>query len=361
MNYIDDSIGLLRKMIATPSFSFEEERVCRLISESLSDWGIKHRVLKNNILAFSQEYDPNLPTLVLDAHIDTVQPAGTYTKDPFDSGNDDDTIFGLGANDDGGSVVSMIAAFRYLYGRHLYINLALSLTSEEERSGADGARWLFSEEGPFGEKQPEWVILGEPTNMRAATSERGLLVLDGEATGVSGHAARNEGVSALYIALDDITALRNHRFARVSPLMGKVKLNVTQINAGTAHNVIPDKCTFVVDIRPTEQYSNEEILAELQALCRSRLTPRNMKNRSSATRSGSVLLKIAGEMGIETFSSPTTSNWMRVHSDAIKMGPGDSARSHHADEFILRSEIEDGVTKYVEFIETLSKIKAIGY
>lgn len=353
MNYIDDSIGLLRKMIATPSFSFEEEKVCKLISESLSDWGIRHQVLKNNILAFNKEYSPSLPTLVLDAHVDTVQPASTYSRDPFEPGNDDDTIFGLGANDDGGSVVSMIATFRYFYDKPLSINLALSLTAEEERSGADGARWLFSEEGPFGKKQPEWVILGEPTNMRAATSERGLLVLDGEATGVSGHAARNEGVSALYIALDDITALRNHRFTKVSPLMGEVKLNVTQINAGTAHNVIPDKCTFVVDIRPTEQYSNEEILAEVQALCKSTLTPRNMKNRSSATKSGSELIRIASEMGIETFSSPTTSNWMRVSSDAIKMGPGDSSRSHHADEFILRSEIEDAVNKYIKFITSL--------
>lgn len=353
MNYIDDSIGLLRKMIATPSFSFEEEKVCKLISESLSDWGIRHQVLKNNILAFNKEYNPSLPTLVLDAHVDTVQPASTYSRDPFDPGNDDDTIFGLGANDDGGSVVSMIATFRYFYDKPLSINLALSLTAEEERSGADGARWLFCEEGPFGKKQPEWVILGEPTNMRAATSERGLLVLDGEATGVSGHAARNEGVSALYIALDDITALRNHRFTKVSPLMGEVKLNVTQINAGTAHNVIPDKCTFVVDIRPTEQYSNEEILAEVQALCKSTLTPRNMENRSSATKSGSELIRIASEMGIETFSSPTTSNWMRVSSDAIKMGPGDSARSHHADEFILRSEIEDAVNKYIKFITSL--------
>lgn len=353
MNYIDDSIGLLRKMIATPSFSFEEEKVCKLISESLSDWGIRYQVLKNNILAFNKEYNPSLPTLVLDAHVDTVQPASTYSRDPFEPGNDDDTIFGLGANDDGGSVVSMIATFRYFYDKPLSINLALSLTAEEERSGADGARWLFSEEGPFGKKQPEWVILGEPTNMRAATSERGLLVLDGEATGVSGHAARNEGVSALYIALDDITALRNHRFTKVSPLMGEVKLNVTQINAGTAHNVIPDKCTFVVDIRPTEQYSNEEILAEVQALCKSTLTPRNMKNRSSATKSGSELIRIASEMGIETFSSPTTSNWMRVSSDAIKMGPGDSSRSHHADEFILRSEIEDAVNKYIKFITSL--------
>ncbi|MBR5724845.1 MAG: peptidase dimerization domain-containing protein, partial [Bacteroidales bacterium] len=181
--------------------------------------------------------------------------------------------------------------------------------------------------------------------------ERGLLVLDGLAQGVSGHAARGEGVNALYIALDDIAALRAHRFNKVSPLMGEVHLNVTQIEAGFAHNVIPDRCKFVVDIRPTEQYTNGEILAELQALCRSRLTPRNLANRSSATRSDSLLLRTVGDLGIETFSSPTTSDWMRIPVDAVKMGPGDSARSHKADEFIRADEVRKGIDGYIAFIE----------
>ena len=190
--------------------------------------------------------------------------------------------------------------------------------------------------------------------MRAATSERGLLVIDGEAVGVSGHAARNEGVNALYIAMDDIQKLRNYRFSKVSPTMGEVKLSVTQVNAGTAHNVIPDKCTFVIDIRPTEQYENEEILNELQSMCRSTLKARNLTNRSSATHVDSPLLKATEALGIETFSSPTTSNWMRINSDAIKMGPGESSRSHHADEYILRSEIETAIEKYIEYINKLS-------
>lgn len=236
------------------------------------------------------------------------------------------------------------------------VNLMLILSRQEEVSGPDGARWLFAPDGLFASggryPMPRWVIVGEPTGMCAATSERGLLVLDGEAQGLSGHAARGEGVNALYIALDDIAALRAHSFARISPMMGEVRLNVTQIEAGQAHNVIPDRCRFVVDIRPTEMYANEEIVAELQALCKSRLSARNLLNRSSATRAASPLLRTAHALGIETYSSPTTSDWMRIPCDAVKMGPGDSSRSHKADEFILAREIREGIDKYIAFIET---------
>ena len=230
----------------------------------------------------------------------------------------------------------------------------LILSCEEERSGPGGSRLLFSENGPFASGElprPDWAIVCEPTSLKAATSERGLLVLDGTAQGVSGHAARGEGVNALYIAMDDIQRLRAHRFARVSPAMGEVKLNVTCISAGSAHNVIPDKCSFTVDIRPTEQYDNLEILNELQALCKSTLAARNLSNRSSATRPGSPLLAAADKLGLECFSSPTTSNWMRMDCDCIKLGPGESSRSHKADEYILCSEIEQGIDTYIKFIE----------
>ena len=186
--------------------------------------------------------------------------------------------------------------------------------------------------------------------MKAATSERGLLVIDAVAHGVSGHAARNEGRNALYIALDDISRIRGHAFGRVSPRMGKVNMNVTQINAGTAHNVIPDTCSFVIDIRPTEQYGNEDILNELQGICESMLKARNLTNRSSATAEESPLQHIIEDMGIESFSSPTTSDWMRVGCDAIKMGPGESSRSHRKDEFVFISEIDNAVRTYIEFI-----------
>ncbi|MBQ9400049.1 MAG: M20/M25/M40 family metallo-hydrolase [Bacteroidales bacterium] len=347
---------LLRRMVRVPSPSFEEEGVCKVISSALDGMGIAHKVVYGNILALNRRFDPSLKTLALDAHMDTVPPAGSYTRDPYDPGDDPDIIWGLGSNDDGGSVVSMIAAFRHFYDEPLPFNLMLILSREEEKSGPDGTALLFGSDGYFASAEefpmPDWVIVGEPTGMRAATSERGLLVLDGVASGVSGHAARDEGVNALYIALEDIEKLRSHRFTRHSDTMGDVRLSVTQIEAGVAHNVIPDSCRFVVDIRPTDRYTNEEILAELQALCRSTLTPRNLRNRSSSTPAGSRLLETVERLGWETFSSPTTSDWIRIGCEAIKMGPGDSARSHHADEYLKVSEMVEAIDKFIIFIRS---------
>ena len=226
-------------------------------------------------------------------------------------------------------------------------NLILVLSCEEERSGLNGMTGLWSQL----KDKVDYAIVGEPTGMKAATAERGLLVIDATAHGVSGHAARNEGINAIEIAIQDIQTLKSHTFEKVSPRMGKVNLNVTQINAGTAHNVIPDTCTFVIDIRPTEQYTNEEILKELQSICKSELRPRNLSNRSSATRENSRLQHTAEALGIETFSSPTTSDWMRIDCDAIKMGPGESSRSHKKDEFVFVDEIAGGIRTYIDFIE----------
>ena len=352
----DFYINLLRKMVAIPSPSGKEDGVSAVISTALNELGIKHEVLRGNIIAINEAWDAYRPTLALDAHIDTVAPNNGYTRDPYDAGNDPATVYGLGSNDDGGSVVSMLAAFKNFYKEQLPLNLMLVLTVEEEISGPNGAEWLYGCDGPFGDGKaypmPDWVIVGEPTKMCAATSERGLLVLDGLAEGVSAHAARGGGENALYKAMEDITSLRAYNFDRISPKMGKVHLNVTQIAAGTAHNVIPDRCSFVVDIRPTEQYSCEEIVDGLQAICKSKLTPRSLSHRSSATNDGSPLLRTAEALGIPTFTSPTTSNWMVIGCDAIKMGPGDSERSHRADEYITRSEIEEAVGTYIDFIRT---------
>lgn len=360
---INDSIALLRQMVATPSVTFEEEAVRDLVVAHLERWGIVCCTERNNILALNRHARPELPTLMLCAHLDTVAPSSGYTRDPYDSGQDPDRVWGLGSNDDGGSVVAMIATFRHYYdSTTLPCNLLLALSCEEERSGPNGTAHLWTDDtinrvlnaaGHAGDWTPRLAIIGEPTGGRAATSERGLLVIDGEAHGQSGHAARNEGVNALYIALDDIQRLRNFDFDRVSPLMGRVKLSVTQIEAGTAHNVIPDTCRFVVDIRPTEQYSNAEILAMLQQECRSTLTARNLRNRSNATRPGSPLLAALDRLGIGTFSSPTTSDWVRTPCDAIKFGPGESSRSHRPDEFILVSEIEKSVQDYVALLKNL--------
>lgn len=348
-----EAVELLKEMIAIPSPSFHEDEVCNHISEWLTSKGIEHERVGNNIIA-EHITDLSKPTLMLCAHIDTVEPCEGYTFDPYKPENcPSDMVQGLGSNDDGASVVSMIAAYRYFHNsakRHDDTpNLTLVLTCEEERSGKGGMTGLWGKRL----SQIDYAIVGEPTGMKAATSERGLLVIDATAHGISGHAARNEGNNALYIALEDIDRLRKHEFTKVSPKMGRVNLNVTQIYAGSAHNVIPDRCDFVIDIRPTEQYSNEEILYELQGICESELKPRNLANRSSATQEGSPLQKTADAMGIETFSSATTSDWMRITCDAIKMGPGDSNRSHRKDEFVYIDEVRNAIETYIEFIEKL--------
>ena len=403
-----EAVELLKEMVAIPSPSFSEDAVCSHICNWLTDKGIVYNRVGNNIIVglswqkasdkhpsdkYMEGHSQN-PTLMLCAHIDTVAPCEGYTFDPHNpeytvaaeavakkisdgeisadilkehgiiNVMPEDIVAGLGSNDDGASAVSMIAAFRYFSDRFFagaqqptkslkrmrkndICNLMLVLSCEEERSGLNGMTGLWSQL----KDKVDYAIVGEPTGMKAATAERGLLVIDATAHGVSGHAARNEGINAIDIAIQDIHTLKSHTFEKVSPRMGKVNLNVTQINAGTAHNVIPDTCTFVIDIRPTEQYTNEEILKELQSICKSELRPRNLSNRSSATRENSRLQHTAEALGIETFSSPTTSDWMRIDCDAIKMGPGESSRSHKKDEFVFVDEIAGGIRTYIDFIE----------
>lgn len=365
-----EAAELLRNMVAIPSESFNEEAVSLFVSDFMTSRGLKHHRIGNNIVAYAHEYDPSKKTLMMCAHMDTVAASPDYILDPFKPdyaaldgyisahSNDEskpfsgvssasEMIYGLGSNDDGGSVVSQIAVLSYFAERQdvLPFNLMLVLSVQEERSGAGGMKGLWGNG-----VNADWAIVGEPTGMQAAISERGLLVLDGEAEGVSGHAARNTGVNALYIALDDIARLRSYDFDRLSPVMGKVGLNVTMINAGKAHNVIPDRCTFVVDIRPTEMYSNQEILDNLQAICTSRLTPRNMGNHSSSSFEDSPLVSVLSEMGVPTFSSLTTSDWMRIGCDAVKIGPGDSTRSHKKDEYVTVKEIDNAIDIYKDFI-----------
>ncbi|MBQ3207720.1 MAG: M20/M25/M40 family metallo-hydrolase [Bacteroidales bacterium] len=382
--YIDrltaEATVLLKGMVAIPSPSFEEDAVCSHICDWMRERGISYKRIGNNILCGpeqvvrsvgdeSRDGGERRKCLMLCAHIDTVSPSEDYGFNPYSpdyqeaakiigqiSGRamgEEDFVAGIGSNDDGGSVVAMLAAYRYFMENpeECATDLLLVLSCEEERSGKGGMTGLWEDL----KGKVDYAIIGEPTGMRAATSERGLLVIDAVAEGISGHAARNEGVNALYIALEDIEAIRRHKFSRTSARMGEVNVNVTQINAGTAHNVIPDRCTFVIDIRPTEKYSNEEILNELQGICRSRLTPRNLKNSSSATFEESPLQKTLESLEIDTFSSPTTSDWMRVSCDTIKMGPGESSRSHKKDEFILKDEIENGIQTYISFIENFGK------
>lgn len=387
---VSEAAELLKEMVRIPSPSFSETAVCDHVSGWMKERGIGHERIGNNIVA-EHIADPSKPVLMLCAHMDTVSPCEGYGFDPYSpdyetaaevigriSGNKvgpEDIVAGLGSNDDGASVVAMLAVYRFFNdtwccGSGSLVtaatadvpagtNLILVLTCEEERSGKNGMTGLWGtricsrDERKAGCTAIDFAVIGEPTGMKAATAERGLLVIDATAYGVSGHAARNEGENALYIALEDISRIRAHEFGKISPRMGKVNLNVTQINAGTAHNVIPDRCDFVIDIRPTEQYSNEDILVELQAICRSELKPRNLANRSSATFEDSPLQKAADALGIETFSSPTTSDWMRIGCDAIKMGPGESARSHRKNEFVLVSEIHNAIETYISLINRM--------
>ena len=349
--YSESAADLLRRLISIPSFSGEEHVRCDFLTGFFHGKEINTERLGNNMILRNRHYDKSKPTLMLNSHLDTVQPAAGYTFDPFNPLLSDTHIYGLGSNDAGASVVSMIQAFLYLYEEILPFNLLLALSTEEENSGEKGMRLLWKELS----KEVDMAIIGEPTGMKAAIAERGLLVIDAEATGISGHAAREEGVNALYIALEDIYTLRAVRFSKHSPSMGEVKLSVTQIHAGTQHNVVPDRCSFVIDIRPTEQYNNSEIMELLQPQVKSRLTARSLTNRSSATPSTHPLLQCVNRMGIETYTSPTTSDWMRITCPAIKMGPGESARSHQADEFVLIKEVEQGINGYIAFITQLAK------
>lgn len=344
----NDAVILLQELIKIPAYSTQEYMRSDYISRYLQERGITHTRLKNNIIAYSKYFDPAKKILMLNSHIDTVKPVESYTFDPFNPPISDTHIYGLGSNDAGGSLVSLIHTFICLYDKKLDYNLMLALSCEEEISGPNGMDLIVEEI-----KKIDLAIIGEPTGMKAATAERGLLVIDGTARGKSGHAARNEGVNALYIAIEDVFTLRNFKFDKISPLMGEVKLSVTQIQAGTQHNVVPEICKFVVDIRPTEQYNNKEILDLLQMSVKSELIARSLTNRSSATPEGSPLLIAANKLGIEQYTSPTTSDWMRISIPGVKMGPGESARSHRADEFIYVDEVKEAVSGYIKYIVNL--------
>ncbi len=342
------AVSFLKEMIKIPSYSTQEARRADFVSKYLHERGIVHTRLKNNIIAYSKYIDPDKPVLMINSHLDTVKPVDSYTFDPFNPPQSDTHIYGLGSNDAGGCVAALVHTFMWLYDKKLKYNIMLALSCEEEISGSNGMDLIVDEIRGI-----DLAIIGEPTGMKAAIAERGLLVLDGTAFGKSGHAARNEGINSLYIAIEDIEKMRSYKFTKVSPRMGEVKLTVTQISAGTQHNVVPETCNFVVDIRPTEQYTNAEILELLSQEVKSELRARSLTNRSSATPLDSPLILSAEKLGIEQYTSPTTSDWMRIDIPAVKMGPGESARSHRADEYVLIEEVRAAVPAYVKFIENL--------
>ena len=341
--------GLLREMVSIPSYSGEEDALSDLIEKKLGAEGVDVNRVGNNLWALAYPYNPEAPLLMLNSHIDTVRPSQSYTFDPFNSSSDISVIRGLGSNDAGASVVSMIETFLYFRKNVLPFNLLLAISAEEENSGPNGMKMLY----PLLPKA-DCAVIGEPTKMETAIAERGLIVIDATSRGVSGHAARDEGVNAIMIAHEDISKLASYKFDKVSPLMGEVKISVTRIEAGREHNVVPDRCTFTLDIRPNDQYTNEEIFNILEDLLKSDLKPRSLGNRCSKTPDGHQLIECARRCGFPIYVSPTTSDWIRVPLPAIKMGPGDSGRSHRADEYVTVEELREGIKGYVTFINNLN-------
>lgn len=337
-------ITLLQRMIQTPSISGEENAVCTLLEQWMTAEGITVHRVENNLWA---ECGEGPETILLNAHIDTVKPSSSYTRDPFGGEYDGQTIYGLGANDDGGSVIAMLAVFMDMMHQPIPDKrIVLTLTAEEENSGRKGIELVLPEIGPI-----DYAIVGEPTSLEMAVAERGLLVLDCEAKGKAGHAARNEGINALYIALEDIQTLRNYEFEQVSPFLGKMKMTTTMIQAGTQHNVVPDTCRFVVDIRSNGLYTNEEILAILRPMLRSTITPRSTRLNASSTPLDTPVIQRAQALGIPIYGSPTMSNMALLSCPKVKFGPGDSSRSHTANEYIHIHEIEKAITLYKQLLQ----------
>ena len=341
----DDAILLLQQLIQTQSFSREEADTADILETFLTQHGIPAQRKGNNVWAVSQHWDAEKPVVLLNSHHDTVKPGVAWTYPPFGATLQGDKLTGLGSNDAGASAVSLLAVFRYFYDKPTAFNLICAITAEEEISGANGVKSILPELGKI-----DLGIVGEPTGMNAVIAEKGLLVLDGVARGRTGHAARNEGDNALYKALDDINWLRTYQFPKLSEMLGPVKMTVTQISAGTQHNVVPDECRYVVDVRPTECYTNEEILEIIRANVQAETTPRSTHLQSSGLPLTHPLVQKAVAMGKTTYGSPTLSDQALMRFPTLKIGPGDSARSHAPDEYILLSEIRGGIADYIELL-----------
>lgn len=343
-------IELLKELISTPSISRSEEATATIIEGWLSQRGVVTHRYGNNILAYSDGFNPDVrPTLLLNSHHDTVRPAASYTRDPFAPTIEGDKLYGLGSNDAGASVVGLMNAFVEWRDKPLNINLLLAITCEEEVMGEGGIRSLTEQLSCV-----DMALVGEPTLLDAAIGERGLVVLDCVAHGVSGHAARNEGENALQKAVDDIVKLRTFQFEKSSELLSDIKLSTTMIEAGTQHNVVPDTCKFVVDIRTTDAYTNQEVVDILQGEMLSEIKPRSTRITASALDQNHPMLRAAVDLGSVPYVSPTTSDMALMSYPSLKLGIGDSARSHTADEYVLLSELERGVEYYKKYIEKLS-------
>ena len=344
-----DAIELLKRMISIPSFSREEGNVADLMVEKLKNHGYVASRKGNNVWAKSKDWDSGKPVILLDAHIDTVKPNGNWDTDPFTPVVKDGKLFGLGSNDTGGSVVSMLTAFLHLTAKPQPYNLIWLASAEEENTGKGGIQSVLEELGHV-----DLALVGEPTGMQAAVAEKGLMVIDCIAKGKSGHAARNEGVNAIYEALPDVEWFRSYQFDKESSLLGKVKMTVTGINAGTLHNVVPAECKFMVDIRINEHYSNQEVFETIKQHVKAEVLPRSFSLNSSSIPENHPVVKRCKELGLTTYGSPTTSNQAVIPFTSLKIGPGDSARSHTANEYIHLQEIEEGIDIFINLLDNCS-------
>ncbi len=343
----NDAIELLKDLIQTESFSKQEDETAAIIEEFFRERNIPYRRKKNNIWARNKYFDASKPTVLLNSHHDTVKPNPSWTLNPFNPLLKDGKLYGLGSNDAGGCLVSLIATFCYFYYRNdLSYNVIIAATAEEEISGREGLEMVAPE-------LPEisFAIVGEPTQMHLAVAEKGLLVLDCTAHGKSGHAARNEGENAIYKAIEDIHWFQTYQFPKVSENLGPIKMTVTIIGAGTQHNVVPDTCKFTVDIRVTEQYTLEEIIETVRKNISSEVIPRSIRLKPSSIPMEHPIVQAGISMGRDTYGSPTTSDQALLDCPSLKMGPGDSARSHTADEYVYIDEIVEGVQLYIKMLE----------
>ena len=345
-----EAIDLLKGMISRPSFSREETAVADYLQKCWSDAG--HHVFRkgNNLWIIAPGFDFAKPTLLLNSHIDTVKPAAGWQKDPFlPEETEDDRLYGLGSNDAGASVVSLYEAFTILSAKAQPYNLIFLASCEEEVSGKNGIECVLPELPPI-----RFAVVGEPTGMRPAIAEKGLMVLDCVAIGKAGHAARNEGVNAIYKAIEDINWFSTYQFPEKSDLLGPVKMTVTIIKAGTQHNVVPDRCEFTVDIRSNEFYSNERLFELIKEQVGCEIKARSFRLNSSRTEPEHPFVQRCLMLGKEPFGSPTLSDQALMRFPSVKIGPGDSARSHSADEFIYGPEIRDAITTYVRLLDGLA-------
>jgi acetylornithine deacetylase len=351
-----DAIDLLQKLIATPSISKEEDKTAAILENFLKQRNITtHRHL-NNVWCVNKYYDAEKPSVLLNSHHDTVKPNAQYTKNPFEALIEGDKLFGLGSNDAGGALVSLVATFLNYYSKNnLHYNLVFVASAEEEISGRNGIEAVWNEENfaPIASKI-ELAIVGEPTLTNLAIAEKGLLVLDATAIGKAGHAARDEGENAIYKAMQDIDWLNSFQFPKTSPLLGPVKMTVTAINTeNKAHNVVPDQCSFVVDVRITDAYTHEEVLETIKKNISAQVKARSMRMRSSKIDINHPVVQAGVKLGKKTYGSPTTSDQALIPVPSLKCGPGDSARSHTADEFIYLKEIEEGIETYIQLLKSI--------